>query len=107
MAYGLQVYGPNGSSVVFDENLLFSRLSYSENYSVGKAVSGTQPTVKTYSWPGASNREKYQIIAVPFMTNDILSASVPTIVLSANSFTLTNYSTVTSARGYLYILRRI
>jgi len=100
MAYGLKIYGVNGTSVVFDETILFSRLSYFEEYNIGKSAT------KTYSWPEANNREKYQIIVVPYMTNDILSGAVPEQALYSTYFTLTNPFSAGNAKGYLYILRR-
>jgi len=34
MAYGLKIWGPNGSSVVFNESFMYSRLEYSVGFDV-------------------------------------------------------------------------
>lgn len=34
MAYGLKIWGPNGSSVVFNESFMYSRLEYSIGFNL-------------------------------------------------------------------------
>jgi len=97
MTYGLKIYGANGTSVVFDETHIFSRLSYKEKYIL-------QPnTTKTVQWSEANKPEKYQILTCPLFSESAWGYE-PEIKTYSTYFTLTSFQE--RLDGYLYILRR-
>lgn len=95
MAYGLEIYGPDDSTLVFGSALRTSNIQVYASYSLT-----TSNTTLTIACPDANDASKITIVVLP----TLIYSSVPALSTTSTNLTLTKGSGTQT--GVVYAIRR-
>ena len=95
MAYGLEIYGPDNSTLVFGSALRASNIQAYASYSLNSSTGSL-----TIACPDANDASKITIVVLP----TLIYSSVPALSTTSTNLTLTKGSGTQT--GVVYAIRR-
>ena len=94
MPFGIEIYGPDDTTLVFGSGLRTSNIQVYASYSLSSSNTST-----TFTCPDANDAAKITIVILP----SNVAAIAPTLTTTSTNFTLTSSNTKT---GVVLAIRR-